>query len=136
MGELRQQSLSIQRLQDLVETQGGMIKELEGITSQQQKEIEKLALITGSNLSKQSPPGHVSSSSPPRPSDVATGQSTPETNSILKSCDEIRSHQQSPGLSQISGPRWIDPDGHGGDGPVQVFCDLSSGKNFIHFKPF
>lgn len=45
-----------------------------------------------------------------------------------RSCNEAR--LADPSLT--SGVHWIDPDGQGvGDDPIQVYCDMSSGKPFI-----
>lgn len=144
MGELKQQAASIQRLEELAETQGAKIKELDGVISRQQREIEKMALILGHSLPDgssldKSPSGHLepSNSSPLiRPSDVATEQDTPsaaQDKTIFRSCDDIRSFRQSPDFSD-SRTHWIDPDGHGGDNPFQVFCNMSNGTT-LKFLP-
>ncbi len=131
VGELRQQAASIQRLEDLVETQGEKIKQLETVSSQQQRDIEKTALILRHS-------SMIPDSSPLRPSDFATEKDTPaQDKTVFKSCDDIRSVRPSP-VSSDSGSHWIDPDGLGGDNAVQVFCDMSNGttSNFTLFNLF
>jgi hypothetical protein len=53
---------------------------------------------------------------------------------IPRTCRELRA--ANPSLS--SGMQWIDPDGQEtGDGPIYVYCDMSSGKFVIrHFHLF
>jgi len=44
-----------------------------------------------------------------------------------KTCDTIL--QSDPSME--SGMYWIDPDGQGqGDGPIYVYCNMSTGQNF------
>lgn len=128
--ELRQQAGAIQRLQDLVEIQAGTISHLQGTVNQQQRRIEKMELTlqhatpTNSFVEK---PISVAHGNVPETADISLDHDAAGGDSILRSCGEIRSSHQSP----QSGSYWIDPDGHGGDGPVQVFCIMSNGATLI-----
>ena len=45
---------------------------------------------------------------------------------MLRTCRELRAADP----SLPSGMQWIDPDGQGvGDGPIYVYCNMTSGKN-------
>ncbi|KAI9550132.1 hypothetical protein GHT06_020089 [Daphnia sinensis] len=129
MEELRQQAESIQRLQDLVETQAGTISHLQGTISQQQMKIEKIELTlqhaTPANSFVEKPTS-VTPGSAWGTSDISLHHA-PGGDTILRSCDEIRSSRQ----SLQSGIYRIDPDGLGGDGPIQVFCNMPNGATLI-----
>lgn len=62
-----------------------------------------------------------------RPSPTA---GKPGKSSTPRTCLELRS--TNPVLS--SGIHWIDPDGDGGDSPITVYCNMTTGVTLLNFK--
>lgn len=62
-----------------------------------------------------------------RPSPTA---GKPGKSSTPRTCLELRS--TNPVLS--SGIHWIDPDGDGGESPITVYCNMTTGLTLLHLK--
>lgn len=120
INEIRKQAVTIQRMEEITGTQAKTIKELQEITRQQQNAIKFIGeILKNPNLTGSSFTEYFSAK-------TAENQllNVDRNKNIFKSCEEIKSHQ-----SQLpsSGTYWIDPDGKGGDSPIEVVCNMTSG---------
>lgn len=105
IGELRKQAVSIQRLTEITESQTSKIEQLDEIVEEQQHVINHMKDKMQQYSDR---------------SDFSVSETSGKH---FKTCDEIKTSH-----SPASGIYSIDPDGHGGDAPIQVYCNMTTGK--------